>query len=102
MPPPTDRAIAAGPDDHGAVPAPCRGARGMLVLTLLIVLLTILFVIGDRLTTGPHPEDRAGGWISHFHLSGPALWPAGTPARHPETGHPGVDPRCCAGLEGRR
>jgi hypothetical protein len=32
-------------------------------------------------------------------LSAPALWPAGSPMRHPETVHPAIDLRHIPGVE---
>ena len=88
-------------DQTGGIPAPCHGARMLLGLMVGVCFFCLLLVGMDQLVTGPRPEMRAGKWIARFHLSGPALWPAGTVRRHPETRHPGIDLRCCAGLEGR-
>lgn len=76
-------------------PAPCRGARRLLTAALVVVLMALLVITGATLR---RPQ-QTQSWTAAFSLAAPALWPAGTPRRHPETVHPGVDLRWCAGLD---
>ncbi|MCJ8502235.1 hypothetical protein [Desulfatitalea alkaliphila] len=76
-------------------PAPCRGARRLLTAALVVVLMALLIITGATLRRSQQTQK----WPAAFSLVTPALWPAGTPRRHPETVHPGVDLRWCAGLE---
>ncbi|BBO91440.1 hypothetical protein DSCOOX_46200 [Desulfosarcina ovata subsp. ovata] len=64
--------------------------------------LLIVLIIGVHLAAGRFraENDPSAGWMHVFALSRPALWNAGSPARHPETVHPGVPLRSMAGLEG--
>jgi len=80
-------------------PAPCRGARRLLVGAFLAVVLMVLAVTADMLVRVSPQDSSAPAWITAFSPSAPALWPAGTPMRHPETVHPGVNLRFAAGLE---
>ncbi|BBO82833.1 hypothetical protein DSCO28_33990 [Desulfosarcina ovata subsp. sediminis] len=82
-------------------PAPCRLARRLLIMAAATSLLIVL-IIGGHLAAGRfRPEkDPSAEWMRVFALSGPALWNAGSPARHPETVHPGIPLRPMAGLEG--
>lgn len=80
-------------------PAPCRGARHLLVVALLASMLAVLLVAGDLLLRAPPRDDTAAAWMNALKLTTPALWPAGSPTRHPETLHPAVDLRFSPGLE---
>jgi hypothetical protein len=79
-------------------PAPCRGARRLLVIVISTSVLLVLATTADRLLRVPRQDQPARAWMNRLTLSAPALWTAGAPLRHPETGHPGVDPRFCPGL----
>ncbi|WP_372679197.1 hypothetical protein, partial [Desulfosarcina sp.] len=79
-------------------PTPCQGARRLLMIAAAASLLLLLAVAADQLLRGPHTNDGAGAWMKAMTLSAPALWTAGSPMRHPETVHPGVDLRHAAGL----
>ncbi|MGD9611197.1 MAG: hypothetical protein AB7U59_17505 [Desulfovibrionaceae bacterium] len=46
------------------------------------------------------PQSPTIVWMQTFALSRPALGPAGSSDRHPETLHPGIDLRITPGLEG--
>ena len=62
---------------------------------------SMLFVLAtatDLLLRSAHQDDSAGAWINAMTLSAPALWTAGSPMRHAETMHPGVDLRFSTGL----
>lgn len=87
---------------RGPLPAPCRVARWIIGLSLGIALLGLGLVGMDQLTADPRPESQTGLWMTRFQLATPALWPAGTPQRHPATVHPGVNLQYCAGMEARR
>jgi hypothetical protein len=79
-------------------PAPCRGARRMLLIAISASLLLVLAIVADRALRVDHQRDSAGAWMKAMSLTAPALWTAGSPMRHPETLHPGVDLRFGAGL----
>jgi hypothetical protein len=80
-------------------PAPCRAARRLLIITISASMLLVLVTATDLLLRVAHQDDSAGAWMKAMTLSAPALWTAGSPERHPETVHPGVDLRFSAGLE---
>jgi hypothetical protein len=61
-------------------------------------MLLLLATAADMSLRQARQEDSAGAWMKAMALSAPALWPAGSPMRHPETVHPGVDLRFTAGL----
>ena len=79
-------------------PAPCRGARRLLMVAVGTSMLLVLATAGDQLLRVAHEDDNASAWMKAMTLSAPALWTAGSPMRHPETVHPGVDLRFSAGL----
>ena len=79
-------------------PAPCRGARRLLMVAATATMLLVLATAADLLLRAAHQDDSAGAWMKAMTLSAPALWTAGSPERHPETVHPGVDLRFSAGL----
>ena len=62
-------------------------------------LLVTLGVTTDLLLCAPNQGEETKIWMHVLSLSTPALWPAGSPRRHPETIHPAVDLRFAAGLE---
>ena len=80
-------------------PAPCIGARRLLMVAVSASMLLVLAIAADRLLRAAHQDDGgASAWMKVMTLSAPALWTAGSPMRHPETLHPGVDLRFSAGL----
>ena len=80
-------------------PAPCRGARRLLMVAVSASMLLVLTTAADLLLRNARQDDGgAGAWMKAMTLSAPALWTAGSPMRHPETVHPGVDLRFSAGL----
>lgn len=79
-------------------PAPCRGARRLLIIAMGATLLTGLTMAAALLLRAPRQDEAAGMWMKALTLSAPALWTAGSPMRHPETVHPGVDVRFSPGL----
>lgn len=79
-------------------PAPCRGARRLLMIATTASILLVLATAADLLWRVARQNDGAGAWMKTMNLSSPALWTAGSPLRHPETVHPGVDLRFSAGL----
>ena len=79
-------------------PAPCRSARRLLMVAVSASMLLVLATAADLLLRNAHQDDSAGAWMKAMTLSAPALWTAGSPMRHPETVHPGVDLRFSAGL----
>jgi hypothetical protein len=79
-------------------PAPCRGARRLLIVAVSFSALLVLVTAADVMLRAAHQNDRASAWMKAMTLSAPALWTAGSPMRHPETLHPGVDLRFGAGL----
>lgn len=80
-------------------PAPCAGARRILIIAASASLLLAAATATGLLLRAGDPDAPAGAWMRGLSLSAPALWPAGDPLRHPATVHPGVDLRFCAGLE---
>jgi len=83
----------------GDLPAPCRNARNLL-MGLAVVTSLLLLAMGADLLRQPLPGQAAAEqWMHTFSLSGPALWTAGSPTRHPETIHPGIDLRLTVGME---
>lgn len=80
-------------------PEPCRGAIRLLAFAIGLSLLVGLILAGDSFLRASGQDNHAKVWIKALTLSGPALWTAGSSLRHPETQHPGVDPRFVAGLE---
>lgn len=81
-------------------PAPCRGARRLVLIAVGATLLAFSCVTADLLLGARHANKMTLLWTQRLTLSSPALWSAGDPRRHPEMMHPGVDIRFCAGLEG--
>ena len=79
-------------------PVPCRGARRLLIIAISTSVLLVLATAADQWLRVAHEDDSAGAWMKAMTLSAPALWTAGSPMRHPETVHPGVDLRLSAGL----
>lgn len=80
-------------------PAPCQNARRLLIIAISTTLFVVLAVGADLFLRVPHQGFTASQWMKELKLSAPALWTAGTPMRHPETIHPGVDLRFSPGLE---
>ncbi len=85
-------------ENNHRYPAPCRGARRLLIIVISASLLLVLAIIADWSLRVGHQHDGASAWVKAMHLSAPALWTAGSPMRHPETLHPGVDLRFATGL----
>jgi len=79
-------------------PAPCRGARRLLIIATTASVLLGIATAADLSWRVAHRNDSANAWMRTMNLSAPALWTAGGPMRHPETVHPGVDLRFSAGL----
>lgn len=81
---------------------PLRRARRLAALALLLPLGTVAAIGGDILLRAADQDRVAIEWMQRLDLSLPALWPAGTPQRHPETLSPAVDLRLtpCFGLPG--
>ncbi len=79
-------------------PAPCQGARHLLFVAILTSVLLVLATFTDWMLRVPHQNDAARVWMKELALTAPALWNAGSPMRHPETTHPGVDLRYSPGL----
>ncbi|MCB2144978.1 MAG: hypothetical protein KQI81_00795 [Deltaproteobacteria bacterium] len=79
-------------------PAPCRGARRLLIIAITASMLLGIATAADLLRRIAHQDDGASAWMRTMNFSAPALWTAGSPMRHPETVHPGVDLRFSAGL----
>ena len=63
-----------------------------------ISLLFALATAADVMLRAAHQDDSISAWMNAMSLYAPALWTAGSPMRHPETLHPGVDLRFGAGL----
>ncbi len=89
-------APAARNDDH---PAPCRDARKLLATAVAVTGLLVFAVSAHWIATRHDDRDAARRWMKTLALSAPAIWAAGSPLRHPETLHPGVDLRHIPGLE---
>jgi len=82
-----------------ASPAPLRKARNLLVVVAAATGLVVLTMGAHLLRSTPCGQDPAEQWMKNLALSAPALRPAGSPMRHPETVHPGVDLRFAIGME---
>ena len=80
-------------------PAPCRGARRLLGVVAVASGLIAAAVATHLTWSASRPIEEAEAWMRAFSLSAPALWPAGSPLRHPETLHPGIDLRMAPGME---
>ncbi len=80
-------------------PRLCRSARHLLIIAISATALVFLATAADLLLRVPRQDDTAVTWMKTLSLSAPALWPAGSPMRHPETVHPGVNLRFSPGLE---
>lgn len=91
--------IASPPPSPLRWPAPCRGARRLLIFALAVVVLVLVPMAVDLTRRRHEPNHPAGVWIRALALSAPALGTAGSPLRHPEMVHPGVDPRFTVGME---
>jgi len=79
-------------------PAPCRGARRLLIIAISTSMLLVLAIAADLSLRVDHQDDSASAWMRAMALSTPALWTAGSPMRHPEMLHPAVEVRFSAGL----
>ena len=80
-------------------PAPCRNARRLLLVAAAVTSLLILAVSAHLLRPGLDGHDAPERWMKALSLSTPAMWTAGSPMRHPETVHPGIDLRYTPGVE---
>jgi hypothetical protein len=76
-----------------------RGSGRLLFFSVGIVILLLALLGVDLFFRLPGQTKEAELWMERFSLSTPALWTAGSPMRHPETVHPGVDLRFSPGLE---
>lgn len=85
-------------ENNNRCPAPCQGARRLLIIAISVSLLLVLTITVDQSLRVDQSHDGASVWMKAMHLSTPALWTAGSPMRHPEMLHPGVDLRFSAGL----
>lgn len=85
-------------EKNSPYPAPCRGARRLLTIAVISGMLLLFATATDLSLRQVRQDDGAGAWMKAMALSAPALWTAGSPMRHPETAHPGVDLRFTAGL----
>jgi hypothetical protein len=61
-------------------------------------LLALAVIAADLRLRTPGQDAAACRWMERLNLSAPALWPAGSAMRHPESVHPGVDLRFGPGL----
>jgi hypothetical protein len=76
-----------------ARPPSSRWARWCVILALGLPLLIATAIVTDNRRRARQADQAAALWFERLDLSLPALWPAGTPQRHPETLWPGVDLR---------
>ena len=80
-------------------PAPCTGARRLLAVAIILTGLAVL-TVAVGLAHGPAGRYQpAAAWMRMLSLSAPALWTPGSPMRHPEMVHPGVDLRFTVSTE---
>ena len=86
------------PEKNHWYPAPCQGAQRLLIIAIIATLLVVFATATDLWLRVSHQDDTASAWMKGLTLSAPALWTAGSPMRHPETVHPGVDLRFTPGL----
>ena len=75
-----------------------QGARRLLTLALVLSTVVVAAVAADLWLRAADRNRPDQAWMQILTLSAPALWPAGTARRHPETMHPGVDLRFTPGL----
>jgi hypothetical protein len=59
----------------------------------LFCMLLVCGMTADRVARTVNQADAAAGWMRRLDLSMPALWPAGTLLRAPESASPAVLPR---------
>jgi len=86
-------------DSPSGHPATCKPARRLLVCVAAASCLLVLALAGHLLGHHRDEQEAAEKWMHALALSAPALWSAGSPMRHPETVHSGVDLRFAAGVE---
>jgi hypothetical protein len=63
------------------------------LLFLLLIAVPLAVIVTDGMLRARHAHQPAATWIDALDLSSPALWPSGTPQRHPELSGPGRDLR---------
>lgn len=80
-------------------PAPLGQARRLLGIAIVASGLVLIAVVMHLAWLGSRHHADVGPWMKILTLSAPALWPAGSPMRHPETVHPAIDLRHIPGLE---
>ena len=73
-------------------------ARRLSIAVAVVAALGLGLPLADSLLRAGPELTPAPGLVDALALSGPALHPAGTPARHPETVPPGVDLHSSPGL----
>ncbi|MGD8701738.1 MAG: hypothetical protein PVH26_04825 [Desulfosarcina sp.] len=79
-------------------PAPCRRPRRLLGIVCVASMLILLATMADLIWRTSQRNQAADRWMQALDLSAPAVWTAGSPMRHPELLHPGVDLRFAHGL----
>ena len=80
-------------------PAPLHKARWLLGTAIIVSSLIAIAMAAHLVWHDSEHHAVAGSWMKTLALSAPALWPAGSPMRHPETVHPAVDLRLVPGME---
>ena len=80
-------------------PAPCRGARVLLAIAMGASLVIATGTLAGFLLRPSNAGQNNPSWMRVLSLSAPALAPAGSAVRHPETLSPAIDLRFAAGLE---
>ena len=80
-------------------PAPLKKARCLLGIAVVASSLIVIAMTTHLVWPGFRHHAHAGHWMKILTLSAPALWPAGSPMRHPETMHPSIDLRFSPGVE---
>ncbi|BBO77281.1 hypothetical protein DSCW_46980 [Desulfosarcina widdelii] len=73
-----------------------------MAIAFSVVALIAFSIAADLLIRKDKGATEASRWMMSLALSAPALWSAGTPLRHPETLHPGIDLRYTVGVETTR
>ncbi len=80
-------------------PAPLRQAGCLLGVAIVLSGLILIAMVTHLTWLGSRHHADAGRWMKTLTLSAPALWPAGSPMRHPETVHPAIDLGHIPGME---
>ena len=77
-----------------------RAAPIVFCLTVVLPLVLAALILLDGVIRLPGADESAIVWFERLDVMVPALWPSGTPQRHPETLRPFMDLRYSPYLSG--